>query len=316
MVNPQTMRYLITTLILLQLITSEICSQQWIVPADKQDRLSTFPFNDETRKDGEKIYNVNCKSCHGTPGKANFINLVPPPGDPATSKIQNNKDGEIFYKVTTGRGPMPSFKSVLSTVEIWNVISFIRSFNSSYKQELMPAINSSAYPGAEIKINLTYNPGDTVIILIAQAVKENVIVPVTDAAVRLYISRYFGKLQLDEEKITGKNGSAAFRIPDNLPGDSAGNIRISARFSDEIIFGSVTKDTILCAAEKTSPVSLLSERAMWNNVRKAPVWVILAFSLGLLLVWSFIMLVLLKLRDIFVIGRAVETDLTEEDKAH
>jgi len=309
------MRYLITALILLQLIASEIYSQQWIVPADKQNRLSTFPFNDETRKAGENIYNVNCKSCHGTPGKANFINLVPPPGDPATSKIQINKDGEIFYKVTTGRGPMPSFKSVLSTNEIWNVISFVRSFNSSYKQELMPVINSSAYPGAEIKINLTYNPGDTVITLIAQAVKEKVTVPVTDAAVRLYISRYFGKLQLDEEKITGKNGLAAFRIPDDLPGDTAGNIRLSARFSDEMMYGSVTKDTILCAAEKTSPVSLLSERAMWNNVRKAPVWVILTFSLGLLLVWSFIMLVLLKLRDIFIIGDSVGTAL-EEDKTH
>jgi mono/diheme cytochrome c family protein len=315
MVNSQTMRYLITALILLQLIASEIYSQQWIVPADKQNRLSTFPFNDETRKAGENIYNVNCKSCHGTPGKANFINLVPPPGDPATSKIQINKDGEIFYKVTTGRGPMPSFKSVLSTNEIWNVISFVRSFNSSYKQELMPVINSSAYPGAEIKINLTYNPGDTVITLIAQAVKEKVTVPVTDAAVRLYISRYFGKLQLDEEKITGKNGLAAFRIPDDLPGDTAGNIRLSARFSDEMMYGSVTKDTILCAAEKTSPVSLLSERAMWNNVRKAPVWVILTFSLGLLLVWSFIMLVLLKLRDIFIIGDSVGTAL-EEDKTH
>jgi hypothetical protein len=255
-------------------------------------------------------------SCHGTPGKANFLNLVPPSGDPATSKIQNNKDGEIFYKVTTGRGPMPSFKSVLSTIEIWNVISFMRSFNSSYKQELMPVINSSAYPGAEIKINLTYNPGDTVITLIAQAVKENVTVPVTDAAVRLYISRYFGNLQLDEEKTTGKNGLAAFRIPDDLPGDTAGNIRIRAQFTDEVMFGSVTKDTVLCAAEKTIPVSLISERAMWNNVRKAPLWVILTFSLGLLLVWSFIMLVLLKLRDIFIIGHSVETDLKEKDKAH
>jgi len=309
------MRYLLTTAILLQLIASELYCQQWIVPDDKRGRLSTFPFNEESKKAGERIYSINCMSCHGTPGKANYINLVPPPGDPATPKIQNNKDGEIFYKVASGRGPMPSFKSVLSTNEIWNVISYIRSYNSSYKQEIMPVITSSAYPGAEIKLFLLYIPGDSVINLTAMAVRDKDTIPVTDAGVRVFITRYFGMQPLDDEKVTGPDGSVLFRIPDELPGDTAGNIRIRAQFTDESMFGSVTKDTLLCAAQKTIPVSLLSERSMWNNVRKAPVWVILTFSIGLILVWSFIMVVLLKLRDIFIIGHAVESELKEEDKA-
>ncbi len=310
--NADHMRFSLLTIFLLQFFASGLYCQEWIVPDDQKDRLSTFPFSDETRKEGEKIYSINCMSCHGTPGKANFINLVPPPGDPATEKIQHNKDGEIFYKVLTGRGQMPSFRSVLSTKEIWNVISYLRSFNSSYKQKIVQVITSPAYPGAEIKINLSYNPGDTIITLSALAVKDNVIVPVTGAAVRIFVSRYFGILPLDEEKTTGKDGLAIFRIPDDLPGDTAGNIKISARFSDETVFGSVSKDTLLCAAQKTVPVSLVSERAMWNTVRKAPVWIILTFSMGLLLVWSFIIIVLIKLRDIFIIGKSVKDDLKEE----
>jgi len=307
------MRFLQLTGFILLVLTSRITGQDWVVPPDRAERLSTFRFNDETRKAGEKIYTINCSSCHGIPGKNNYLNLMPPPGDPATEKIQKNKDGEIFYRVYTGRGQMPSFRSVLSGNDIWNVISFIRSFNSNYKQEIMEVITSSAYPGAEIKMNLSYIPGDTVIKLYAKAVSEDQVMPVTNAAVRLYVARYFGSLQIDEEKTTGNDGIALFRIPDDLPGDTAGKIIVKARFADEGLFGSVTKDTVLKAGIKITPVSLVAERAMWNNVRKAPVWVILIYSTGMLLVWGFIFLVLLKLRDIYVIGKALRQDEAAEE---
>lgn len=302
------MRHTLLTLIILMAFLPRVFCQDWVVPADRATRLSTFPFNEETRKSGEQIYTVNCISCHGNPGRSNFISLVPSPGDPATEKIQRNRDGELFYKVSTGRGQMPSFRSVLTANDIWNVISYVRSFNSNYRQEIMPLITSSAYPGAEIKINLSYIPGDTIISLSALAVNETREIPVVDAAVRLYVARTFGSLQIDEEKITGKEGMAFFRIPDDLPGDTAGRIVVSARFADEGLFGSVTKDTVLAAAVKITPVSLVAERAMWNNVRKAPVWVILTYTAGMLLVWGFILLVLLKLRDIYVIGKATPTE--------
>lgn len=306
------MKHALLTGIILMTFSSLIFCQEWVVPADRANRLCTFPFNDENRESGEKIYTVNCMSCHGTPGKGNYIDLVPSPGDPATDKIQRNRDGEIFYKIFSGRGQMPSFRSVLTTNEIWYVVSFIRSFNSTYKQQIMPVITSSAYPGAEIILNIFYKPGDTLITLSALAVKEDQKVPVTDAAVRLFVERTFGTLQIDDEKITGKEGLAVFRIPDDLPGDTAGNVMVSARFADEEIFGSVAKDTVLQAAVKITPVSLVAERAMWNNVRKAPVWVILTYAIGMLLVWGFILLVLLKLRDIYIIGKVTLNDAENE----
>ena len=306
------MKHALLTGIILMTFSSLIFCQEWVVPADRANRLSTFPFNDENRESGEKIYTVNCMSCHGTPGKGNYIDLVPSPGDPATDKIQRNRDGEIFYKIFSGRGQMPSFRSVLTTNEIWYVVSFIRSFNSTYKQQIMPVITSSAYPGAEIILNIFYKPGDTLITLSALAVKEDQKVPVTDAAVRLFVERTFGTLQIDDEKITGKEGLAVFRIPDDLPGDTAGNVMVSARFADEEIFGSVAEDTVLQAAVKITPVSLVAERAMWNNVRKAPVWVILTYAIGMLLVWGFILLVLLKLRDIYIIGKVTLNDAENE----
>jgi hypothetical protein len=311
--NLKFMRLFFIALFIVQIPSLNPGGQEWIVPDDMKSRLSTFLFDDNSRKSGEKLYSVNCISCHGIPGKGTFLKLVPPPGDPATEKIQRNNDGEIFYKVTTGRGQMPSFKSVLTSTDVWNIISYIRSFNRSYKQQIIPVITTSAYPGAVIKLFLSYNREDSTIILKASAFKDKIIVPVTGAEVKLFVHRQFGLLPVNEAKITDKEGSAIFRIPDNTPGDTAGNILISARFTDEEIFGSVSKDTLLHAAQKTFPVSLVAERAMWNNVRKAPLWILLSFSFGLLAAWGFIIYVLMKLRDIFIIGKMLTTKNTEKE---
>lgn len=291
------------------LVPSFAQGQDWVVPEDRRTRLSTFPFTDETRKEGERLYQINCHSCHGDPGKNNFIALQPSPGDPATDKIQRNSDGEIFHKVSTGRGQMPSFRSVLTTEEIWKVVSFIRSFNRDYVQKVMQVITSSAYPGAVISMRLAYDDAARLVSVVATATGETGSVPVTGAGVRLLAKRYFGMLQVDEEKVTDSNGTALFTVPDGLPGDTAGNVSLSAQFTDEQTFGSVSKDTVLMAGVVTVPVSLTAKRAMWNTVRKAPVWVILAYGLGVLAVWGFILLVMLKLRDIFTVGTALKERL-------
>jgi hypothetical protein len=197
---------------------------------------------------------------------------------------------------------MPSFKNIIATSEIWNIISFIRSFNGSYKQEIMPVITSSAYPGAVIKMSLSFNKADSSFILKASAQKDNSVLPVSGAEVKLYVHRTFGLLPVDDTKTTDKDGLASFRISGNLPGDTAGNVTVSARFTNEDIFGTVSTDTVLSAGVKTYPVSLVAERGMWNNVRMAPIWLILTFSLGLLTAWGFIFFVLLKLRDIYIVG--------------
>ena len=303
------MKFTTVLIFCLMLVPSFVKGQDWVVPEDRKARLSTFPFTDETRKEGDRLYQINCHSCHGDPGKNNYIALQPPPGDPATDKIQHNTDGEIFHKVTTGRGPMPSFRSVLTTEEIWKVVSYIRSFNRDYVQKVMQVITSSAYPGAVISMKLAYDETAKLVSVIATATGETGSVPVTGAGVRLQVKRYFGHLQVDEDKVTDSNGTALFTVPEGLPGDTAGNVSLSAQFTDEQTFGSVSKDTVLRAGAVTVPVSLRAKRAMWNTVRKAPVWVILSYGLGVLAVWGFILLVMLKLRDIFTVGTALQERL-------
>ena len=301
------MKYFSPVVLFLIMFPAFTWGQDWVVPDSKKGKLSTFPFTDETRKSGEKLFSTNCMSCHGTPGKGNYLNLVPPPGDPATDKIQRNSDGEIFYKVTIGKGQMPSFRNVLSSDEIWNIISYVRSFNKSYVQKVMQVITSSAYPGAVIRMTIRYSGADSTVIVNALAVDEKKSVAVTGAGLRLFASRYFGMLPVDEEKTTDESGNAAFRVPADLPGDKEGNIHFNAKFTDEESFGDVSKDTLLMAGVRMTNASLVAERAMWNNVRKAPLWILLTYSGGLLAVWGFIVLALMKLRDIYIVGGAIRS---------
>jgi hypothetical protein len=302
-------------ILFLQLITLTVIGQEWTVPPDKKGKLSTFKFSEASRKTGEQLYNINCKSCHGTPGMGNFqANLKPPPPDPATEMFQSNTDGELFFKVSSGRGPMPSFKNSLSSSDLWNIISWLRTLKKDYIQLVAPVIKSSAYPGAEIIIELLSGPAKDEITIKVTAATEKSSVPVKAAGVRLFVNRTFGRMMIDEEKTTDNDGKALFKLPSGMPGDSAGNLRLSAAFVDEDTFGSVSKDTVLMAGTKNIMPGLTSERAMWNVVRKAPLWVLLTFTVAILGVWGFIFLILLKLRDIFTIGMHLTRSETEEKK--
>ena len=155
-------------------------------------------------------------------------------------------------------------------------------------------------------MKLGFSSADTMVIVTARAVSEKGSVPVTGAGVRLFAKRYFGMLPVDEEKTTDAEGAARFRIPASLPGDTAGNIQLSARFTDEEVFGSAAVDTLIRAGQVTVPVSLVSERAMWNVARKAPWWVLLSYITGVFAVWGFILGVMMKLRDIYTVGTALQ----------
>lgn len=49
------------------------------------------------------------------------------PADWTSTATQAQTDGEIYWKITTGRSPMPSW-SYLSDDDRWSLVHFIRTF--------------------------------------------------------------------------------------------------------------------------------------------------------------------------------------------
>jgi hypothetical protein len=280
--------------------------QEWEVPPDRDKRLSPFEFSELTVSSGESIYNLNCKLCHGDPGKGNFQPLDPAPGDPATEKVQINSDGSLQFKISEGRGLMPSFKRVLNPDDVWNVISYIRSFNPNYTQSVAVARKLTNLKWSDIKIFLEHNKEEHSLVAQLVGLEKDEWTPVPDTEVRLLAKRYFGDMPVDMPRISDSKGEVVFDVSDELAGDSTGGIEVIVQLTDFELFGDLRKDTILQIGHATLAPPLNKDRAMWNVNRKAPIWLIIAYPGVVLAVWSLIFFVLFRLRAIYREGEDVE----------
>ena len=274
----------------------------WSVPEDKAKKVSPFKFDKESQKKGELIYQRNCISCHGTPGKNNFTALVPPPGDPATDKFQKQTDGALFYKMTTGRVVMPSFKDVLSETERWQIISFFRSFNAHYIQAEPLKAASGAFAGTNIILKVDYIKKDRLIKVSAVDMKNSMVKPLEGIELKLFAKRYFGAMLIGEPKITNAQGETFFEYEKKLAGDSAGSVEFIVKSGTEGLDGLI-KDTLLKAGNITITHSLTDTRAMWSVRSNAPIWLILTYSMVVLTVWSFLIYIIMQILKIGKLGK-------------
>lgn len=101
----------------------------WEAPAAEKTKKNPLPSDPKTLEQGKKVADVNCISCHGAKGKGDGVAsaaLSPKPADWTSKKVQAESDGEIFWKISTGRGAMPAWKHLPET-ERWALVRYIRS---------------------------------------------------------------------------------------------------------------------------------------------------------------------------------------------
>lgn len=101
----------------------------WVAPAAEKAKKNPLPSDKKSVEQGEKVAKINCVSCHGNKGKgdgAAAVALNPKPADWTSKRVQDESDGEIFWKITTGRGAMPSWRH-LPENDRWAVVRYIRT---------------------------------------------------------------------------------------------------------------------------------------------------------------------------------------------
>jgi mono/diheme cytochrome c family protein len=101
----------------------------WVAPEAEKARKNPLVSDIKAIEQGEKVAKTNCVSCHGLKGKgdgAAAVALNPKPADWTSQKVQAESDGEIFWKISNGRGAMPPWKH-LSEKDRWALIRYIRS---------------------------------------------------------------------------------------------------------------------------------------------------------------------------------------------
>jgi mono/diheme cytochrome c family protein len=105
----------------------------WVTPGVVLGRVNPLKGNELVIKDGKKIYVNHCGSCHGDKGKGDGIASSacnPKPADHTSDYVQNEVDASLYWKISEGKGAMPSFKNTLTENEIWEIINYIRTLKA------------------------------------------------------------------------------------------------------------------------------------------------------------------------------------------
>jgi mono/diheme cytochrome c family protein len=105
-------------------------TKPWVAPAAAQAIKTPVPSTNASLKEGKSLYVTNCAPCHGNKGKGDgpaAAALSPKPADHTSAAVQREKDGSLFWKISQGNKPMPSYKTALSATQRWELVDYIRS---------------------------------------------------------------------------------------------------------------------------------------------------------------------------------------------
>ena len=109
---------------------------EWKAPADQKNvknPLAAKKSDPKLLADAKKLAEQNCVTCHGPGGKGDgpaAAALPPPkPADWTSAKVASETDGELFWKMSNGRGAMPPWKH-LPEDQRWSLVNYIRSLHA------------------------------------------------------------------------------------------------------------------------------------------------------------------------------------------
>jgi mono/diheme cytochrome c family protein len=136
----KTLRIFILTLSVVALLTfaywvgsaaaADSMSDKWLSPGPSAARKNPIAPTQQSIAAGQKIYSKTCVMCHGKTGDADgpaVIELNIHPAKLSDPKLANESDGSLFWKITTGKKPMPAYGKRLSETDRWHLVNYIRT---------------------------------------------------------------------------------------------------------------------------------------------------------------------------------------------
>ena len=102
----------------------------WNAPESAKNQKNPFAPDKSSLTRGKNSYTIECARCHGALGKGDgpaAIKVGMVITDLSTDAVQNQSDGELFWKISEGRRPMPYKKIALTDDQRWDVINYVRS---------------------------------------------------------------------------------------------------------------------------------------------------------------------------------------------
>jgi len=131
---------LVATFFVSNLIFSRSFAQstQWVAPKDADNLKNPLVANSNILATARALYVANCGPCHGDKGRGDgpaAPGLNPRPADHTSTSVQNETDGSLFWKLSEGRNPMPTYKKIFTDEQRWELVLFIRSLAKTAKKK-------------------------------------------------------------------------------------------------------------------------------------------------------------------------------------
>jgi mono/diheme cytochrome c family protein len=143
----------VIALIFLSIGLAALHETPWQVPQAEKLRKNPVPVTAANYNAAKPLYDEFCSNCHGDTGKGDGSDAMmydPGPSDLTdSSHINKLSDGEIFYQITQGRKPMPSFRNKLSEEQRWQLVIFVRALSGAVSFPAAPI--KAPDPGAPKK---------------------------------------------------------------------------------------------------------------------------------------------------------------------
>ncbi|MDP9338058.1 MAG: cytochrome c [Acidobacteriota bacterium] len=108
---------------------------EWVIPEEQARRENPLLPSAKDLEAARGVYKENCAECHGDTGKGDGPKgrkLFTDPSDLTNAtRMGSLTDGAIFYEISEGRRPMPSFMTRMTEEQRWQLVLLMRSFSGS-----------------------------------------------------------------------------------------------------------------------------------------------------------------------------------------
>lgn len=119
-------------LIVLAIALATFHKKTWAIPPEAKAMKNPLAPSDAAITAAKHLYSDQCANCHGDSGKGDGSDAMmydPAPSDLTdAAKMSKVTDGEIYYQISEGRKPMPSYKKKLTEEQRWQLVILVRTF--------------------------------------------------------------------------------------------------------------------------------------------------------------------------------------------
>ena len=126
----QLLTFALASAFIMTLAAFTLPQDKWDVPEKYKTMKNEYAGEDEDDI-GKDLYSKHCKSCHGKEGYGDgtkAAELETEMRDLTAEEVQEQNDGELYYKSFIGRDEMPNFeKKIPDEEDRWMVVNYMRS---------------------------------------------------------------------------------------------------------------------------------------------------------------------------------------------